>query len=328
MTKSEAKAEGDEMGEIIDLESFFRTAKIDIEKKIRDSINAQEDGKKIRYFLKRGKRLRPILTLLAFRACCGDEKDYEKALELAVAIELQHSASLVHDDILDGDSKRRGNPSYHKMFGVEDAILTGHRAIVLGFKNILDHDAEIIETLFDVWDRALIGETEDIESRSKNLRSLLNSEDGFYFDVILNKTASLFAGATKLGSQEAKSSKHLQSIFWEYGKYIGIAYQLADDSYDMNDGKIELLPLSWIAKQIDAKTKESLISLIEDGGLPPSDSLSKLGINAQSIFIKEIRRTQHLAERLAKNNKIPDSEFKPLLSAAPRFIIDKFMERG
>jgi geranylgeranyl pyrophosphate synthase len=78
MTKSEAKAEENEMGEIIDLESFFKTAKIDIEKKIRDSINAQEDGKKIRYFLKRGKRLRPILTLLAFRACCGNEKYYIK----------------------------------------------------------------------------------------------------------------------------------------------------------------------------------------------------------------------------------------------------------
>lgn len=186
------------------LERFFAQAKIDVEEKLRDIIERYDESEKLRYFLNSGKRLRPLLCLLSFNACNGN--DYSKALELAAAIELHHSASLVHDDIIDGDVRRRSGPSYYKTFGIEDAILTGHRAIVLGFKCILNHDPKITRTLFDTWDQSLKGEIEDINSR-KNIIAQIAIADRMYFDVIVSKTASLFAGAAKIGSQEANASE-------------------------------------------------------------------------------------------------------------------------
>ena len=310
--------------EIMNLDTFFETAKADIERKLKSTVEKYEEKAKLEYFLKSGKRLRPMLSLLVFRACGGNERSYQSALDLAVAIELQHSASLVHDDIIDGDSKRRNSLSYYRMFGVEDAILTGHRAIVLGFKNILTHEPIILETFFDVWDKSLEGEIKDIESR-KNFLELLTSGEELYFDVIVNKTASLFAGAAKIGSQHAGVSKDLENLFWEYGKHIGIGYQLADDSRDFNNGNLEVLPIPWIIRKLDNRTVESFTRGLKDG-LPPSKVLSKLNIDTQSLFNDEITKMQRIAENLAKSMKMPENEFTPLLLDAPRFIISRCLE--
>ncbi len=83
----------------MDLDTFFGSTKADIERKLRDNAEGYVEHEKLGYFLNHGKRLRPLLSILIFKACGGDERSYESALDLAVAIELQHSASLVHDDI-------------------------------------------------------------------------------------------------------------------------------------------------------------------------------------------------------------------------------------
>lgn len=307
--------------EIMNLNVFFETAKADIERRLRSNIEIYQEKGKLEYFLKQGKRLRPLLSLLVFRACGGNDEGYQRALDLAATIELQHSASLVHDDIIDGDFKRRGKSSYHRKFGIEDAILTGHRAIVLGFKNVLGCDPRILETFFDVWDKSLEGEIKDIESR-KNILTLLASGEKIYFDVIVNKTASLFAGAAKVGSQEAGVSEDLQNLFWEYGKHIGIGYQLADDSRDFNNGNLEVLPIPWIIKKLDNRTIENFTSGLKSG-LSPSKALSKLNIDTQCLFDQEIARMQRKAENLARNIGIPENEFKPLLLDAPKYIIGR-----
>ena len=306
------------------MNTFFETAKADIEKRLRSNVEKYEEKGKLEYFLKQGKRLRPLLSILVFRACGGNEGSYQRALDLASTIELQHSASLVHDDIIDGDFRRRGKSSYYKKFGIEDAILTGHRAIVLGFKNALGCDQKILETFFDVWDKSLEGEIKDIESR-KSILTLLTSGEKLYFDVIANKTASLFAGAAKIGSQEAGVSENLQNLFWEYGKHIGIGYQLADDSRDFGNGSLEVLPLPWIIEKLDGRTTESFASCLKDG-LSPSEALSKLDIDTQCLFNEEIARMQHTAENLASSKIIPENEFRPLLLEAPKYIINRCLE--
>jgi geranylgeranyl pyrophosphate synthase len=308
-----------------DLEAFLKIAKSDINRKLKEMIKNYDERTKIEYFLKEGKRLRPLLCLLSFKACSGSKAGYQDALDLAAAIELQHSASLVHDDIIDGDIARRGSSSYYKAYGIEDAILTGHRAIVLGFKNVLNHDPKIMETLFNIWEDSLSGEMKDVEAR-KNKMSLTGLEGGLYFDVILKKTASLFAGAAMVGSQETKAPKNLQDIFWEYGKYIGIAYQLVDDSQDLDDGK-EVLPLAWLLEQMDEGMKESFIKSMENKGLLPSKILSDLGVDPRSIFLREVIKMQHAAEGMARSKMIPENEFKPLLLDFPEYVIKKCMEK-
>ena len=114
------------------LDDFFDDAKIDIEDKIKTTINDKE----IVTILNGGKRLRSLLAALAFRACTrGTETDalYQRSLEGTVSIELAHGASLVHDDIIDKDNVRRGRPSYHVKKGIGSAILTGHKMLAYGF---------------------------------------------------------------------------------------------------------------------------------------------------------------------------------------------------
>lgn len=304
------------------LDSFFATAKADIEKKLKDVIKNHDKKERLEYFLRGGKRLRPLLCLLAYRVCGGGEGGYRDALELAAAIELQHSASLVHDDIIDGDATRRGISSYYRTYGIEDAILMGHRAIVLGFKNALHHDPKIIMTLFNTWDDSLKGEIKDIESR-KGSKILTKLGQGLYFDVILKKTASLFAGAALIGSQEVGASKGLQKIFWEFGKCIGMAYQLIDDCRDIDKG-MEMLPIAWILGQMGHEKKASFVSRM-DGGEPPSKILSDIGANPRGMFLKEIAKMQAAAQRLARSRMIPDSEFKPLLLEYPEYFVKKCM---
>ncbi len=289
-------------------------------------IGETEEREKLSYFLSHGKRLRPLLCILVFRVCGGKEEDYLDALDLAAAIELQHSASLVHDDIIDGDSERRAKPSYHKVFGVEDAILIGHRAIVLGFKNILKHSPEIIETFFSVWEKSLKGELKDIEARKEIVALLESEEDSFYLEAVGNKTASLFAGAAKVGSQEAGASRELQDLFWEYGRHIGLAYQLADDSQDIYNGGLEALSLMWVVGQLDDSARKVFISRVRNGLSPPLNVLSELNIDVRGLFLKEIGKMQSIAENLARSEAIPANSFKPLLLDAPRYVIDKFLE--
>jgi geranylgeranyl pyrophosphate synthase len=304
------------------LDIFFRTAKRDVEDRLKEIIENCDESNKLKYFLSSGKRLRPLLCLLAFGACEG--YDYSKALNLAAAIELHHCASLVHDDIIDGDVERRSEESYFKRFGVEDAILTGHKAIVLGFKCVLDHDPIIVRTLFDTWDQSLEGEIADISSR-QNIKSLLPTADRSYFEVMINKTASLFAGASKVGSQEAKAPVYLQNLFYEYGKNIGLAYQLADDMHDIGNS-YERLPLAWIISHFSGDIRKSLVESIDVDGMAPHKALMKLGIETEPFFIKEIADAVSTAETIVKNSSIHDSRFKEMLLSTPSYMINKFME--
>ncbi len=307
-----------------DLESFFGTAKADLEERLRVIIEEHDEGGKLKYFLNSGKRLRPLLCLLTFHACNGT--DYSRALDLAAAIELHHCASLVHDDIIDGDVQRRSEPSFYKRFGLEDAILTGHRAIVLGFKCVLNHNAGIVRTLFDTWDQSLKGEIEDIHSRKNSLSptaaALANQA---YFEVIVNKTASLFAGASKVGCQEANAPSSLHQMFYEYGKNIGVAYQLADDMQDVSGGK-EMLPLAWIISRLDGGTEKVLAELTSGKGMSPYSALRELGVKTDSFFAKEIEAGVEAAEKIVQNSGFPDGRFKQMLLETPRYMVNKCME--
>jgi geranylgeranyl pyrophosphate synthase len=302
----------------VNIDDFFENTIAALEKRLKDIVNHHEQQDKLEYFLNHGKRLRPLLSILIFRACGGDESNYPNALNLAAAIELQHSASLVHDDIIDGDMERRNKSTYYEVFGVEDAILTGHRAIVLGFEQVLRQDPKILKTFIDVWDMSLRGEIEDVASR----RSPLIFDIERYFDIIINKTASLFAGAAKIGAQMAGANGDLQNLLWEYGKHIGIAYQLADDKLDLIRGCTEVLPVSLVAGSLDSKSLESLSYDIR-AGLLPVTALSKLDVDVEGLFNKHIAKMRLKAENLATSSLIPKTVFRPLLAKAPAYMIER-----
>jgi octaprenyl-diphosphate synthase len=303
---------------MITMDVFYETIKNDVDKKIRDCVNS-ENNKKLEYLSEGGKRWRSFLCILAFKACGGTKEGYQKALDLAVALELLHSASLVHDDIIDWDLKRRGKLSYFKAFGISDAILMGHKAIVIGLKNLLGHDQKILETCLDVWEMSLEGEFKEIDKREEILNhpGVINN---LYFEVIQNKTASLFAGAAKIGSQEAKANGELQEVLWEYGRCLGIAFQLEDDFQDINNESTESILVAWVLSQLDDITKKSLMQSMKKNS-KVGDVFSRFKINLEDIFNREIDKMKQKAKDLAKNKIIPESEYKILLAEVPDALI-------
>jgi len=299
----------------MDVEEFFSRVKGDIEAKLWKIIKQQTTHEKLKYALSGGKRLRPCLAMLVFNACGGG--NCERALEAAAAIELMHSASLVHDDILDRDLQRRGKPAAYLKYGVEDAVLLGHKMVSLGFKIIVNHGLEVMKTFVDTWDLTLKGEMMDIELSKGEIEDLIPNGKKLYFDVISKKTASLFAGSCKIGAQEAEASVELQNLFWKYGNLVGIAHQLADDYAEMKRGKLEVLPLTFLisAPTLRDEVKKELKRAVKER------ILSKPSINSELSFKSEIERVILEAESLAKDERIPNSPYKEVLVEIPRYVV-------
>ena len=313
-------------GELFDLDTFFQTTKDDLEKKIATTIS----DKKIVALLKGGKRLRPMLAHLSFKVCTKgkeNQSEYQNALEGAVSIELAHSASLVHDDIIDGDMERRGEPAFHVGAGVDDAILTGHKMLAFGFNIAMKHGEKIAKLYVDTWNDILNGEIDEVDFNKKDIK---NSEEIFtkfkifdiYNKIIELKTAALFSSACKAGAIEANMSGDILKVFADYGREIGLAYQLADDLVDLAKGK-----------NLDSMIIPLLIRLdddtIDDNFFKEKRIRKYFNKNSSKIkelFIEEIKRHVKNAEELSRSEIIPQSPYKDLLKEAPAYIINKMLK--
>lgn len=321
------------------VEEFFEKVRVDVRRKMDQVIGGRQDEEKIRYALG-GKLLRPCLTILVYGACSHDEDEngdgngngkegYERALEAAVAAELTHSGSLVHDDILDQDEVRRGKPALYRALDPKQALLIGHRMINLALSTVLDHGYPVIKTFLSTWDKALAGEVEDVqisETAMEKFTALPVPSRKLYFDIILKKTAALFSASAKVGAQEAGANRETVGLFERWGERIGLIYQLCDDYVDLKKGKLEkltLLPLVSL-QQLEEGAKEALVGLVTDGRLSPVEGLMSLGIDASRFFTNEIRKA--LSETAGMVKKMPKSWYTPLLMEAPRHIANSMLK--
>ena len=179
----------------------------------------------------RGKRLRPLLGLLAYESLTGD---YHAALPGAAAVELGHNFSLVHDDIEDGDIERRHRATLWTVFGVAQAINTGdtlftlsrmalHRLTDLGFS-----DAKVL-ALMRLYDETCValceGQFMDIWSAEHDEALSVD----FYFDMIGRKTAALIAASVQAGAMLATDEQRIIDAYRGFGWSLGVAFQLNDD---------------------------------------------------------------------------------------------------
>ena len=234
----------------LSVDIFFKKIIEDVNTEIENRINDPI----IKSVLEGGKRLRPMLMLLCYHACNGKEKNngnYKKALEGAVSIELAHNASLVHDDIIDRDTERRGKPSLYVRNGVDTALLIGHKMIAAGFDIALSHGPDIAKVYVDTWNKALSGEILEVKMNN-NGKEEYSKENllKMYYNIIDQKTASLFESACMSGALEAKASWDIAKTLGQYGREIGMAYQLADDLVDLENGEIEVLMTSLLDQNI------------------------------------------------------------------------------
>lgn len=172
-----------------------------------------------------GKRLRPLLTLAAARACGEVQKP---SIKLAAAVEFIHSATLLHDDVVDGSNLRRGQKVANLIWGDKASVLVGDFLFARAFTMMVaTNSLRILHILSDT--SSVIAEGEVLQLASTN-RGEATRET--YFEVIKAKTAALFAAASQCGAICAGGSEEVIEAFRVYGEELGIAFQLVDDALD------------------------------------------------------------------------------------------------
>ena len=175
-----------------------------------------------------GKRLRPILTLMT-ADCFGG--DVNKALDAALAVEVFHNFSLIHDDIMDDAPLRRGQQTVHEKWDLNTGILSGDAMLIMAYQLFENYPPETFQNLLTLFSKTALevceGQQYDIDFETRNAVSIAE-----YLKMIEYKTAVLVAAAMKMGAIIAGASEDDQNRCYEFGKNLGIAFQLQDDYLD------------------------------------------------------------------------------------------------
>jgi len=304
------------------LELFFDKTLGHVEEKISDTISDDQ----IKNVLKGGKRLRSLLAHLAFKACTKGEEtkdQFNRALEGTVSIELAHAASLVHDDIIDNDIERRGRPAFHVKEGVGNALLVGHKMLARGFEIALSHGREVAKLYVDSWNEVISGEIDEVNFNKYGSKKILTIKEQIfeaYYKIIDLKTAALFSSACKAGALEANMTGDILKVFSDYGREIGLAYQLADDLVDLAHGEMIDSVIIPLLNHIENKPKIGLFKKREIKKI-----FAKNEEKIKEFYVKEIKKHVENAENLSNSDLIPKSDYKKLMLEAPTYIINRML---
>ncbi len=175
-----------------------------------------------------GKRLRPILVLMATEVF---GTDYRKALDAALAIEVFHNFSLVHDDIMDAAPLRRGSATVHEKWDLNTGILSGDAMLINAYQLFENYDGDTFRNLAKLFSKTALevceGQQYDVDFETRD--DVTQAE---YLKMIEYKTAVLVAAALKMGGIVAHASVEDQNSIYEFGRNLGIAFQLQDDYLD------------------------------------------------------------------------------------------------
>lgn len=175
-----------------------------------------------------GKRMRPVLTLLAADIFGADYKD---ALPAAIAVEIFHNFSLVHDDIMDDAPLRRGNETVHEKWDLNTAILSGDAMLILAYQYFERYEPETFRDLAKLFSKTAIevceGQQWDVDFESRDDVTIAE-----YLKMIEYKTAVLVAAALKMGAIIAQTSTENCDLIYDFGLNLGIAFQIQDDYLD------------------------------------------------------------------------------------------------
>lgn len=175
-----------------------------------------------------GKRLRPVLTLMTTDIFGGNHKE---ALNAALCIEVFHNFSLIHDDIMDDAPLRRGQQTVHEKWNLNTGILSGDAMLILSYRLLESYKNERFKSLMTLFSETALqvceGQQYDVDFETRNDVTIDQ-----YIRMIAYKTAVLVAAAMKMGAIVANASLSDQNSIYEFGKYLGIAFQLQDDYLD------------------------------------------------------------------------------------------------
>jgi len=267
-----------------------------------------------------GKRLRPILVLLSAKACeySGDDD----AL-LAAVVEFIHTATLLHDDVVDNSEMRRGQKTASNIWGNEAAVLVGDYLYSRAFQMMVRAESmRIMDLLADATNTIAQGEVLQL----LNIHDADTTEEK-YHQVIYGKTACLFEAATRIGAILGDSDTGLEQAMADFGRHLGTAFQLVDDALDYTANSDELgknvgddlaegkptLPLIYAMQHGNAEQKSLIRKAIKQGGLEHISAITNIldETGALDYTLGQAKSESTLAKAAIKS--LPQNEFKQAL---------------
>jgi octaprenyl-diphosphate synthase len=277
-----------------------------------------------------GKRLRPVLVLLAARACGVDDRRH---LDLAAVIEFIHTATLLHDDVVDGSQLRRGRQTANAVWGNETAVLVGDFLYSRAFQMMVEiGDPRIM---------AIMAETTNTIAEGEVLQ-LINTGDAEtteerYLAVIRRKTAKLFEAGARCAAVLAGQPEPVERALTEYGMCLGSAFQLIDDALDygssgsdtgknigddLAEGK-PTLPLIHAMRNGTPEQAATIRKAIKDGGLDRIDAVLE-AIESTGAIAYTARLAREEAERAAASlAALPPSPYRGALEDLAAFSVSR-----
>ncbi|MCU7878175.1 MAG: octaprenyl diphosphate synthase [Candidatus Thiodiazotropha sp. (ex Lucinoma borealis)] len=275
-----------------------------------------------------GKRLRPMIVLLAAHACgYGGEKH----IDLSAIIEFIHTATLLHDDVVDGSDLRRNRETANAVWGNEASVLVGDFLYSRSFEMMVEvGQMRVMDILSHATNRIAEGEVLQL----LNVHNPETSE-AEYMEVIKRKTATLFEAGARLGGVIADVPQEQQQALADYGLHLGIAFQLVDDALDYNSSNTEIgknigddlaegkptLPLIQAMKQADQEQCKRLADIIENGGLEEIDFVMQ-AIQASDAIAYTQQLAQHEAQQAKQAlERLPDTPYRQALASLADFSV-------
>ena len=251
-----------------------------------------------------GKRLRPLLTLACARLC-GYDGTYH--IHLAAAVEFIHTATLLHDDVVDESQKRRGRPTANLLWDNKSSVLVGDYLFSRSFQLMVETGRlEVLDILANA--SATIAEGEVLQLTASQD---LNTTQDIYLQVVRGKTAALFSAAAQVGGVIAHSDETICAALYTYGDALGIAFQIVDDLLDvMGDAKA-------MGKNIGDDFRERKLTM------PLIKTIAKADDTERAFWVKTIEKgkqdegdLEHAIALMHKHNAIEDTRAEALDWAA------------
>ncbi|WP_133126883.1 polyprenyl synthetase family protein [Legionella nagasakiensis] len=277
-----------------------------------------------------GKRLRPLLVLLAAHACGYQGRDH---INLAAMIEFFHTATLLHDDVIDESTLRRGQETANEIWGSKASILVGDYLFIQYMQLMISvGDLNIMRLLTDISHQISCGEIKQLANRHNHT---LTIEE--YFDIIRSKTSLLFAASASLGALISHSNEEIYNGLYTYGLHLGNAFQLIDDALDycadvktlgknigddLADGKATL-PLIHVLKHDKTNRQDKIKESLKQGTLQYlPEILEAIEATGAIDYTRRVAAAE-VDKALSALQVIPDSVYKEALADLARYAIQR-----
>lgn len=303
------------------------------EKKFAESVKGSNPllDRIMRFIIRRkGKQMRPMFVFLSAYIAGGINDSTYRA---AALIELLHTATLVHDDVVDNAMVRRNFFSINALWKNKIAVLVGDYLLSKGLLlSLQNNDYQILQITSRAVKEMSEGELLQMEKARK-----LDIKEDVYFDIIRAKTASLLSAACSAGAYSATDDKETAEYFRQFGENVGVAFQIMDDLFDYGQEEIGkptgidikekklTLPLIYTLQNIDSHTKRKIIYIIKNQNTDRKKVEEVIGYVQASGGIDYARRKMKEYQQKALNmlDKYPDSDAKAALKELVGYVIER-----